>query len=253
VAADLLSVPKSRTNRGEQETQVRVAIAVAALSCGAAAAQPCEKLTNVGSVTVFKSPTALIYSSGLAIDADGAPNAYGPDGKGLDHLANAGKPGSWWGIATTKAGEPVVQGPSDPYPGYYVSTTSLEDKRYAATDPRRYVDSGKVPYVVLPPQLIKQGARLGDFAAVVNDKNGRVVYAQVADIGPKDKLGEGSIALAAALDVKSDPKRGGTSSGIRYVVFPKSGDGKPRPLDEISREGARLYAAAQAEACVNGR
>ncbi len=222
---------------------MRSAAVITCLICGAAAAEPCETLTSIGAVTVFKSPNgAFIYASGLAIDADGAPNAYGPDGKGLDHLANAGKPGNWWGVVT-RDGAPVVQTAADPYPGYYVSTTSLEDKRYEATDPRRYVDSGKVPYVVLPPQLLKQGARLGDFAAVVNEKNGRVVYAQVADIGPKDKLGEGSIALAAGLDVKSDPKRGGTSAGIRYLVFPKSGDGKPRTLEEIAREGARLHAS----------
>ncbi|MBL8949138.1 MAG: hypothetical protein JNK82_00075 [Myxococcaceae bacterium] len=213
------------------------------LICGAAAAQPCEKLLTVGAVDVFKSPTSLTWSAGLAIDADGAPNAYGPDGKGLDHLANAGRPGNWWGLAT-KDGEPVIQTAADPYPGYYVSTTALEDKRYASTDPRRYVDSGKTPYVVVPPQLLKQGARLGDFAAVVNEKNGRVVYAQVADIGPKDKLGEGSIALADALDVKSDPKRGGTAGGIRYVVFPSSGDGRPRSAEETRREGSRLYGAA---------
>ncbi len=227
------------------------AVISSVLCAAAAAAQPCETVTTIGPVTVKRTQGALVYSGGLAIDADGAPNAYEPDGKGLDHLANAGKPGNWWGLAT-KNGEPVVQGASDPYPGYYVSTTALENKRYATTDPRRYVDSGKVPYVVLPPALLKE-ARLGDFAAVINESNGRVAYAQVADIGPKDKLGEGSIALADALGVKSDPKRGGARSGIRYVVFPKSGDGKPRTVEEIATEGARLHASVSADACVSGR
>ena len=221
---------------------------VLSLACGVtAAAQPCEKATSIGPVTVFRANGALVYSSGLMIDADGAPNAYGPDGKGLDHLANAGKPGNWWGVVT-KDGQPVVQGDSDPYPGYYVSTTSLENKQYATSDPRRYVDSGTVPYVVLPPALLKE-AKLGDFAAVINETNGRVAYAQVADIGPKDKLGEGSIALAEQLGLKSDPKRGGVSKGITYVVFPRSGDGKPRSVDEIAREGARLHASTPNTAC----
>lgn len=227
---------------------MRSVCVVLSLACGVtAAAQPCEKATTIGSTTVFRASGALVYSSGLMIDADGAPNAYGPDGKGLDHLANAGKPGNWWGVVT-RDGQPVVQGESDPYPGYYVSTTSLEDKQYAATDPRRYVDSGTVPYVVLPPALLKE-AKLGDFAAVINESNGRVAYAQVADVGPKDKLGEGSIALAAALGIKSDPKRGGVGSGIRYVVFPKSGNGKPRSLDEIATEGAKLHAGVTQSEC----
>jgi hypothetical protein len=98
----------------------------------AAAAQPCETVMSVGSATVVRSPGgALVYRGGLMIDADGAPTAYGPDGKGLDHLANAGKPGNWWGVVTVD-GKPVVQ-----ENGYYVSTTSLEDKRFAVTDPKR--------------------------------------------------------------------------------------------------------------------
>jgi hypothetical protein len=218
------------------------------LVCGAwAAAQPCEKAATVGGVTVFRVNRALTYSSGLQIDADGAPNAYGPDGKGLDHLANAGKPGNWWGVAT-QDGAPVVQSASDPFPGFYVSTTALEDRRFKAGDPRRYVDSSRVPYVVLPPQLLKE-AKLGDFAVVINEQNGRVAFALVADVGPRDKLGEGSMALAAALGIDSDPKRGGTRAKIRYVIFPGSGSGRPRTSDEISAEGSRLQRGVPATAC----
>lgn len=228
---------------------MRVLLSVLCLGCGAAAAQPCELATTVGSVDVFRVAGALLYASGLAIDADGAPNAYGPGDGGLDHLANAGRPGNWWGLATQKNGEPVVQSAGDPFPGFYVSTTALQDKRFATSDPRRYVDSSTVPYVVLPPQVLALGARLGDFAAVMNERSGRVAFALVADVGPKDKLGEGSTALAAALDVRSDPKRGGTAAGIRYVVFPKSGDGRPRSVEDLAREGARLYGALPEGAC----
>jgi hypothetical protein len=182
------------------------------------------------------------------IDADGAPNAYHPAGEGLDVLANAGKPGNWWGVVTddgTPKGNPVVQGAGDPFPGFYVSATSLEDPGFARTDPRRYVASTKVPYVVLPPQLLKH-ARLGDLAMV--ERGGKRVFALVADTGPRDKLGEGSIALADALGVPSSPRKGGAASGVRYVVFARSGNRRPRPAEELEREGQRLLDAAGAAA-----
>ena len=208
---------------------------------------PREPLLRVGAVEVFELPGGVLrFDSGLMIDADGAPNAYHPQGRGLDALANAGKPGNWWGVVTddgTPKGTPVVQSASDPFPGYFVSATSLEDLARATTDPRRYVDSAKVPYIVLPPALLKY-ARLGDFAVVEHLASGRRSFAQVADTGPKDKLGEGSIALADALGVASSPRRGGTSSGLRYVIFVKSGNRRPRSGEDIAREGKRLLDAA---------
>jgi hypothetical protein len=201
-----------------------------ALCCGAIAAlgdEPC-----VNSFTLY---------GGLAIDADGAPNAYGPNGQGLDALANAGKPGNWWALAT-RNGEPIVQGPSDPAPGFYVSMTALQEPDRPEGSPSRYVDSSNVPYVVVPPDVLKKrGVRLGDFVAVFNDDNGRSAYAIVADIGPAGKFGEGSMALAEALGVPSNPRRGGVAAGIRYVFYPRSGNGRPRTRDEIEREGDRLY------------
>ena len=219
-------------------------LAAAVLSLSAAGAEPCSSLIRIGEVEVFQLGDALAWESGLMIDADGAPNAYHPGGEGLDALANAGKPGNWWGVVTddgTAKGTPVVQGARDPFPGFYVSATSLEDPGFARTDPRRYVASTKVPYVVLPPQLLKH-ARLGDFAMV--ERGGKRVFALVADTGPKDKLGEGSIALAEALGVPSSPRRGGASSGVRYVVFAKSGNRRPRPAEDLEREGQRLLDAA---------
>ncbi len=204
----------------------------------------------VGSTHVRHSSSAIVFEAGLAIDADGAPDAYGPDGLGLDHLANAGKPGNWWAIVTedgTASGRPVVQGPSDPAPGHYVSTTALEDRFRPRTSPARYVDSAKMPYVVLSPSLLqpKGPARLGDFAVVRRD--GRTVFAIVADIGPKNQLGEGSIALARALGVSSDPKRGGVKSGVTFVVLPGSGNGKPVTIDELERQGRRAWENAGGE------
>jgi hypothetical protein len=215
-----------------------------ALCCGAAAAlgdEPCGR------------KNALVFYAGLAIDADGAPNAYGPNGRGLDALANAGKPGSWWALATRDDGEPIVQGPSDPAPGFYVSTTALEDRAQPKGSVARYVDSAAIPYVVLPPSKLKEGARLGDFAAVVNEASGKIVYAIVADVGREGKLGEGSMALAEALGLPSDPRRGGTRATLRYVVFTHSGNGKPRSRAEIDREGERLYRDPSASCIAPGQ
>jgi hypothetical protein len=177
------------------------------------------------------------------IDADGAPDAYGPDGKGRDALANAGKPGNWWGVVTDSGkadGTPVVQGPEDPKPGFYVSATSLQDATKKATDPRRYVDSSAVGYVAISPRLLAKslqgGVKLGDLVAVWNTANGLWAYGVVADVGPKDKLGEGSIALAEAMNVKSDPRRGGAKKGIVYIVFPGTGSGWPRTVEAITND-----------------
>ena len=172
------------------------------------------------------SPTkAFFYKSGMAIDADGAYRAYHPDDRlGLDTLAHAGHPGNWWALATNNDktdGRPVLQGKSDPAPGYYVSMTALYDsKNPNPRDPHRYIDAMKIPYVVLTPRALHH-ARLGDFATVVNLQNGKVTAAIVADeSAPELPVGEASIALAEALGVDSDPRFGGKKKGIVYVIYP---------------------------------
>lgn len=181
---------------------------------------------------------AFFFVSGMTIDADGAPNAYHPDNIGLDDLANAGSPEHWDGIMTDRDGVPLIQGPDDPYPGYYVSCTSLSDRTKPFNDPTRYVDASKIPYIVLPRNVAEQGgARLGDFAVVVNMSNGKSSYAIFADVGT---FGEGSVALAENLGIASDARRGGRPRGVVYLVFPGSGNGQPRPVEEIHSEAEKL-------------
>lgn len=181
---------------------------------------------------------AFFFLAGMTIDADGAPNAYHPDNIGLDDLANAGSPGHWDGIITDRQGNPLIQGPDDPFPGYYVSCTSLSDRTKPPSDPTRYVDASKIPYVVLPRSVAEQaGARLGDFALVVNLRNGQSSYAIFADVGT---LGEGSIALARNLGIWSDARQGGRRGGILYLVFPGSGNRQPRALEDIDGEAQKL-------------
>jgi len=213
----------------------------------------CPKLKQlkVGNITVWslRVYTPFFFEAGMAIDADGAPNAYHPQDIGLDFLKNAGyppKPGKTpWGIVTNATGKPVIQGKGDPFPDYFVSPTSLVDGTRQRTDPRRYVDSTQIPYIALPKALAdKLSLKLGDFAAVINRKNGRLSYAIFADIGPAARLGEGSIALAQSLGhnpLVMGKVRNGISGYIIYILFPESGNGKPRPIAEINSEGARLF------------
>jgi hypothetical protein len=188
--------------------------------------------------------SAFFYESGMTIDADGAPNAYHPDNTGLDDLANAGTPGRWEGLAKDAEGEPIIQGPNDPYPGYYVSSTALADRSKPFNDPTRYVDASKIPFVVLPGGMARQlGARPGDFAVAFNQRNGKSSYAIFGDVGPYDRIGEGSVALAENLGIRSDARNGGARRGVLYLVFPGSGNGRPRPIEEINSEGQKLLDA----------
>ena len=183
----------------------------------------------------------------MAIDADGAYRAYHPNNRlGLDSIEHAGHPGNWWALATDTGdpnGRPVIQGKNDPAPGYYVSMTSLYDASIEDEhNPRRFVDAASIPYVVLPPEGFKH-ARLGDFAMVVNFENGKRAGAIVADASARSlPMGEGSITLAKLLDINPDARSGGTDRGVVYVIFPASGNGKPRSRDEIARIAEAYFA-----------
>lgn len=187
---------------------------------------------------------AYFFEAGMTIDADGAYRAYHPEpGKGLDYLANAGRPGNWWALVTDngrKNGMPVRQTPTDPAPGYYISMTSLMDSSKRRTDPRRYVDAETIPFFVLPGNA-RFGASLGDFGFAVNPHNGKFCGCIYADSGPRGHIGEGSIALAKALGIPSNPKRGGVSNGIAYVVFPGSRQNYPMSIEQIKTGGQGLF------------
>lgn len=171
---------------------------------------------------------AIMFKAKFAVDADGSPRAYGPNDSGLDYTANAGYPGNWWGVVTDANGNPVIQKAGDPYPGMYVSTTSLYNSAYATTNPLRYANAEALPFFVLPAAVKSlAGIQNGDIAYVYNTTNGNGCYAVLADQGPAGKLGEGSIYLANQLGINSNPRNGGTSSGIiSYIIFPGSGMGQ---------------------------
>jgi len=203
--------------------------------------EPRNKLFEIEGHSVWQiaGQTAFFYKSKMSVDADGAANAYHADDTGIDDLANAGYPGDCWGIVTDSNGNPVIQKASDPFPGYYISTTALVDGNFNERDPRRYVDATKIPYIVLPnnPLIWNTGVKKGDVAVVYYEKTKQLSFAIFADVGPENGLGEGSVKLAQNLG--HDPflngkVRKGISQGVFCLVFPKSGNGKPRTVGEIN-------------------
>jgi len=178
----------------------------------------------------------------MAIDADGAPNAYHPQDKGIDALANAGYPnGSWKSILVPdprNPSQPFVQTKGE-FAGYFVSKTALQDLRLPETEVRRYVDSRQVPYIVFPGAFLNMTGtgNLGDIAAALNLDNGKETSAIVADIGPRNApLGEVSIRLAENLGgTNVNPRSGaGMPRGrFAYFVFPRT---KANPAWPVSSE-----------------
>ncbi len=204
-----------------------------------------QPVATIDGTSIFRTGNVLWWRDGdLSIDYDGAPNAYAPPGVGqpLDKLANARDSSGWVSIETNDGkptGQPVVQGPNDPYPGYYISTTALGWPGQTGT--AHYVDATTISYVSLPPVFIKQlGAKKGDLVYVESSQAGTARWAIFADIGPAAKLGEGSVYLAQALGVEAAALR---SAGINMAVYCGSGDGKPHTEDEIQSMGQALVQA----------
>lgn len=201
-----------------------------------------------------------------AADADGAPNAYHPDdlGKrprdphvGLDALANAGYPGtSWWrSVLVPDPDDPSVayRQRSGPTAGFFVAMTSLRRPGGSKYDPATYVDSTRVPFVVVPTgfERLPNVARQGDVGFATDLGNGRTVALIVADAGGGSdaKLGEASLALYTALgypNVNPRTGRGLPSSTIQYILFPgsrRSGAAVwPRTNQDIAEQVSRLLA-----------
>jgi hypothetical protein len=140
------------------------------------------------------------------VDVDGAPNAYGPPGTHpLDEPRNAHYRGRAHAQIVGYLTEddhpnvPVLQGPHDPFPGYYISQTAFTDAAHPNDrDLLKYVDATLINYVVLGKKARKLGARLGDFVAVYSTLTHRCAFAIVGDDG-NPSGDEGSLHLLQAL------------------------------------------------------
>lgn len=177
------------------------------------------------------------YIAGARIDADGSNGvsgkqpAYARGNKGSDYLANGGMGTGLNGqviIVQPWAKNIVILNPATGQPkqfpkGIIASKTTYRHRDKDKDDPAAYVDSETVPYVAIPP-IIRTGVKgivLGCRAFLTNLQNGKTVEAVVADIAPKNSIGELSIAAARELGIPSSPRNGSTSDRIvHYELFP---------------------------------
>lgn len=189
--------------------------------------------TIKGNQIIEQDDGTVTFAAGATVDGDGASGQFGGTpcyapasykGPTLDLLANAGCPGNWYGVVTDDSGTPIIQGPGDPCPGAYISTTSLmlmdaNGKPFPACSPFAYVDSTTVPFMVVPPMIIRgvAGVVLGCRCVVTNTRNGKSVEGVVADGGPANHLGEISVACAKAIGIPVGRK------------YPANGGGAPSP------------------------
>lgn len=200
--------------------------------------------TVQGNDIVEQDDGSVVFSAGATLDGDGANGQFGgmpcyaPQSyhKGtLDVLANAGHPGNWFGVVTDDGkvtGTPVVQRATDPCPGAYISATSLHlldhnGNGLPSSSPFKYVDSATVPFIAVPPVIIRgvAGIVLGCRCIVTNSRTGQSVEAVVADVGPGNHLGEISVACAKAIGVSVGTTHPANSGGapsptIHYRLFP---------------------------------
>jgi hypothetical protein len=204
------------------------------------------------------STGAIAFASQMQVNADGAPDSYHPDDIGTTHICNGvsiGASCTWkaqclpefrqakaegfsgptkicfFAMATEAHGLPIVQGASDPKPGFFVSTTSLRQPGEGPRTPQAQLDSNTVPFAVVPStwnRTREPGPRLGDFGVALRRSTGKMEFFVIGDIGPAKKLGEGSIALHQALGNDPFRMRGGVKRArvgipardVFYLMFP---------------------------------
>jgi hypothetical protein len=141
-----------------------------------------------------------ILTHRMDVDVDGAPNAYGPPDKpALDILLDAHYRNRAdepiVGYLIDERGRPILQGPNDPSPGYYISQTAFSDVyNQNERDPRRYVDARNIDYVVRGNAARRRGVKVGDFVSVYSKRTHKSVFAIVGDTG-NPSGDEGSLHL----------------------------------------------------------
>jgi hypothetical protein len=136
--------------------------------------------------------------------------------------------------------------PCAPVDGFLVSATTLHRPNVQnVCDITNYVDALEVPAIVLPRNpsngasgFTQRNAKIGDLVVAMTPGSTTPVYAVVGDLGPVDRLGEGTVALAAKLLGKTSPPenydeirgrgrfvgRGWTVSRALVLVFPGTRD-----------------------------
>jgi hypothetical protein len=204
--------------------------------------------------TAYRIPgqSAWFMKGRYMVDFDGAPNCYhltnshvlpirdyptvdilswdGP----LDFIGNAkNNDGTWASVVLDDDGQPIEQGPNDPFPGYLVSTVPLQDGTQPVTSARRYADARIIPYIAVPSQIIAQQGPLytqlaaghtgnfGDAVVGVNLNTNDVGRAVIGDTGNKPEFGEGSFAFGQSINFLT----GTFEPEVLYIVWPGTGVG----------------------------
>jgi hypothetical protein len=105
--------------------------------------------------------------------------------------------------------------PCEPVNGFLVSATTLHKPNISnVCDINNYVDALEIPAIVLPrnpvnalSEFSQRNAKIGDLVVVMTPENATPVFSVVGDLGPVNRLGEGTVALAANLLGKTAPPR----------------------------------------------
>jgi len=176
-----------------------------------------------------RPPFFEILTHRMDVDVDGAPNAYGPPGmQTLDTLLNAHylnrADKEIVGYLIDEHGRPILQGPRDLFPGYYISQTAFTDlKNQNERDPRRYVDARNINYVVRGDAARRRGVRVGDFVAVYSKRTRKGVFAIVGDTG-NPTGDEGSLHLLQDLGYPFHDGKNGSVEKPEIVIrfYPNS-------------------------------
>jgi hypothetical protein len=175
----------------------------------------------------------VFFTADGDIDADGAngqngaPVAYKADNSGTEDLANGGMKIKNGKVICVSDGarEIVITGPDkEPriFPGGIIASKTLyKHPGKADDDPAAYVDSETVPYIVVPPVIIKRTAGIVCGCKARVTRGNKSVDCVVADKGPRNKIGELSIAAARAIDLNPSPRHGGTEhQELLYELWP---------------------------------
>lgn len=175
----------------------------------------------------------IFFRADADIDADGANGqnghqaAYKIDDSGSEYLANGGMRVENGKVvcAHSWARSVVILGPDNEpkvFPGGVIaSKTWYRHFDAPPDDPRAYVDAETIPYVVVPPLIVQsvEGVVRGCRARVTFQ--GKTIDCVVADLGPRTKIGELSIAAAKALGIPSSPRNGGREvADVEYELWP---------------------------------
>ena len=149
-------------------------------------------------VDIFKDDVHKVYyfRSRFDVDYDGAPKAYHKDkDKGFDKRSNVRDEN-----LVKKANGDLYEQASGDAKGYYISTTSILDRKKNDTNVTKWADAMTLPYFVLPGKFMSdRNIKLGCWGYIINSNNNRQASAFLCESGPNDKIGEGSHALAVKL------------------------------------------------------